>query len=76
MAEGTYEFRVSGEISERIRDVVGEFSEMRIVAAGPATLIYSSVPDAMHLHGILKLCEDLGLHVVSVQRLPDPQRAP
>ncbi|GAB2984330.1 hypothetical protein LWP59_18085 [Amycolatopsis acidiphila] len=76
MAERTYEFRVSGELSERICDIVGDFSEMRIITAPPETLIYSRVPDVMHLHGILRLCEDLGLRIVSVQQVPEPQRAP
>jgi hypothetical protein len=76
VAERTYEFRVSGELSERICGIVGDFSEMRIVPAPPETLIYSRVPDVMHLHGIMRLCEDLGLRIVSVQRIPEPQRTP
>ncbi|HWD03266.1 MAG TPA: hypothetical protein VG674_12525 [Amycolatopsis sp.] len=76
MAERTYEFRVSGELSEQICRIVGDFSEVRIVAAPPETIIYSRVSDVMHLHSILGLCEDLGLSIVSMQQVPDPQRAP
>lgn len=75
VAERTYEFRVNGELSDRTCEIVNDFSEMRIVVAPPETLIYSHVRDVMHLHAILRLCEDLGLRVVSVQRVPDPQRA-
>lgn len=76
MAERTYEFRIKGELSERTCEIVGDFSEMRIVTAPPETLIYSDVPDVTRLHGILRLCEDLGLRIVSVHRIPDPHRAP
>lgn len=76
VVERTYEFRVSGELSKQICDVVGEFSEMRILPAPPETLIYSRFPDVTQLHGLLKLCEDLGLRIVSVQRVPDTQLAP
>ncbi|MTD55194.1 hypothetical protein [Amycolatopsis pithecellobii] len=72
-AEGTYEFRVNGELSERICGIVADFSEMRIVAAPPETLIYSRAPDVLHLRAILRLCEQLGLRVLSVQRVPDPR---
>ena len=74
--ERTYEFRVSGELSARTCDIVGDFSEMRILAVPPETLIYSRVPDVMQLHAILRLCEDLGLRIVSVQRVPDPHEEP
>ncbi|HJQ47488.1 MAG TPA: hypothetical protein VJ870_14410 [Amycolatopsis sp.] len=76
MTERTYEFRVSGELSEHVCDIVGDFSEMRIITAPPETLIYSRVPDVTYLHSILRLCEDLGLRIVSVQRVPDPRQAP
>lgn len=76
MTEGTYEFRVSGALSDRICAIVGDFGEMRIVVAPPETLIYSRVPGVRHLHDLLRLCDDLGLRIVSVQRLPDTQRTP
>jgi len=66
-----YEFRVSGRLSERTRDAVGDFSEMRIVAAPPETILYGAVTDQAHLHGILTFLESLGLQIVSVHQLPD-----
>lgn len=65
-----YEFRVSGRLSDRTRDAVGDFSEMRIVAAPPETILYGAVTDQAHLHGILTFLESLGLQIVSVHQLP------
>ncbi|HWM02071.1 MAG TPA: hypothetical protein VNP92_06995 [Actinophytocola sp.] len=67
-----YEFRVSGRLSERARDAVGDFSEMRVTPAPPETLLYGAVTDQAHLHGILTFLESLGLHIVSVHQLPEP----
>jgi hypothetical protein len=67
-----YEFRVSGRLSERARQSVGDFSEMRIVPAPPETILYGAVTDQAHLHGILTFLEGLGLQIVSVHQLPDP----
>jgi hypothetical protein len=66
-----YEFRVSGRLSERTRDAVGDFSEMRIVPAPPETILYGAVTDQAHLHGILTFLESLGLQIVSVHQLPE-----
>jgi hypothetical protein len=65
-----YEFRVSGRLSDRTRDAVGDFSEMRIVPAPPETILYGAVTDQAHLHGILTFLESLGLQIVSVHQLP------
>ena len=66
-----YEFRVSGRLSDRTRDAVGDFSEMRIVAAPPETILYGAVTDQAHLHGIMTFLESLGLQIVSVHQLPE-----
>jgi hypothetical protein len=66
-----YEFRVSGRLSDRTRDAVGDFSEMRIVPAPPETILYGKVTDQAHLHGILTFLESLGLQIVSVHQLPE-----
>ena len=66
-----YEFRVSGRLSDRARDAVGDFSEMRIVPAPPETILYGAVTDQAHLHGILTFLETLGLQIVSVHQLPE-----
>jgi hypothetical protein len=65
-----YEFRVSGRLSERAQEAVGDFSAMRIVPAPPETILYGAVTDQAHLHGILTFLETLGLHIVSVRQLP------
>lgn len=71
-----YEFRVSGRLSERTKHALGDFSEMRIVAAPPETIVYGAVTDPAHLHGILTFLEGLGLNIVSVHQLPDSNRPP
>ena len=69
-----YELRVSGRLSERARHAVGDFSEMRVMPAPPETILYGSVTDQAHLHGILDFLENLGLQIVSVHQLPaDPE---
>ncbi|NKQ52329.1 hypothetical protein HFP15_05490 [Amycolatopsis sp. K13G38] len=65
-----YEFRVCGRLSDPVREAVGEFSDVRIVAAEPETLIYGTIDDQSHLHGLLVLLENLGLHIVSVHEIP------
>lgn len=62
-----YEFRVSGLLSERTRDA---FPDMTVVDAPPETIILGDVLDESHLHGVLALIQDLGLHVVSVNQIP------
>jgi hypothetical protein len=41
------------------------------VPAPPETIIYGCVSDEAHLHGILLLLENLGLHIVSLHQIPD-----
>ena len=63
-----YEFRVAGLLSERAR---GAFPEMNVLDAPPETIIRGEVLDESHLHGVLAMIRNLGLHVVSVQEVPD-----
>jgi hypothetical protein len=63
-----YEFRVAGRLSERTR---GAFPEMIVVDAPPETIIFGEVIDESHMHGVLALIQDLGLHVVSVNQVRD-----
>ena len=76
MPQQRYEFRVSGHLSERAQHAVGEFSEMRVVAAPPETVLYGAVTDQAHLHGILAFLEGLGLQIVSVHQLPTEPNDP
>jgi hypothetical protein len=61
-----YQFRVAGRPSDRTR---GAFPDMLLVEAPPETIIYGEVIDEAHLHGVLALIQDLGLHVVSVHEV-------
>jgi hypothetical protein len=67
-----YEFRGSGLLSERTR---AAFPDMSVVAAPPETIILGDVLDESHLHGVLALIQNLGLHVVSVHQIPAVPRA-
>jgi hypothetical protein len=63
-----YEFRVAGRLSDRTR---GAFADMVVRDAPPETIVYADVLDESHLHGVLALIQDLGLHVVSLHEVPD-----
>lgn len=71
MPQSTYEFRVSGLLSEDARHAFNAFEGLRVVHAAPETIIYGSVLDESHLHGILVVLENLGLTIVSVHRIPE-----
>ncbi len=62
-----YEFRVAGRLSERAQ---GAFADMAVHDAPPETVISGDVVDDSHLHGVLALIQNLGLHVVSVNEVP------
>lgn len=62
-----YEFRVAGRLSDRTRCA---FDDMVVRDAPPETIVYGEVLDESHLHGVLALIRDLGLHVVSVHEVP------
>ncbi|HEY6424227.1 MAG TPA: hypothetical protein VIY28_13455 [Pseudonocardiaceae bacterium] len=68
MALHRYEFRIAGLLSERARSA---FGDMQVINAPPETIIRGEVVDESHLHGILALLQNLGLHVVSMNQVPD-----
>lgn len=70
MSVRRYEFRVAGRVSERIR---GAFPDLTVVGAPPETIIYGELVDDSHVHGVLALIQDLGLRVVSVNQVRDPE---
>jgi hypothetical protein len=70
MAARRYEVRVSGRLSQRLRDA---FPDMDVVEAPAETVIGSTVRDATQLSDVLALIDSLGLHVVSIDQVaPDP----
>ena len=66
-----YEFRVAGRLSENTR---GAFPDMTVLDAPPETIIRGEVIDDSHMHGVLALILNLGLRVVSVNQVADPER--
>jgi hypothetical protein len=67
-----YEVRVAGRMSELARSA---FRGMAAASVPPETIIYGEVADDAHLHGLLELCQNLGLQVVSVREAPNPAAA-
>lgn len=63
-----YEFRIAGKLSERAQSA---FDDMQVVDAPPETIIRGEIVDESHLHGVLALLRTLGLHVVSMNQVPD-----
>ena len=68
MAIQRYEFRVAGTLSERVQ---GAFDDMQVVVTPPETIIRGEIVDESHLHGMLALLRALGLHMVSMNQVPD-----
>jgi hypothetical protein len=66
-----YEFRVAGRLSEHTR---GAFPDMTVLDAPPETIILGEVIDQSHMHGVLVLIQNLGLQIVSVNQVADPER--
>ena len=65
---GRYEIRVAGLLSDGVREA---FEGMRVQQRPPETVIMGPVVDESHLYGLLALIQDLGLHVVSIQEVPE-----
>ena len=66
MRETCYELRVAGRMSERAGSA---FVDMTVLPAAPETILYGRLTDAQ-LHGLLALCQKLGLQVVAVREAP------
>ncbi len=61
-----YEFRVEGNVSERWTDW---FAATQIVAEDGESIITAAITDQSALHGVLNQIRDLGLCLISVQRV-------
>ena len=66
MTESCYELRVAGRMSER---ACSAFMDMTVLPVPPETILYGRLTDAQ-LHGLLALCQNLGLQVVAVREAP------
>jgi hypothetical protein len=45
------------------------FMDMTVLPVAPETILYGRLTDAQ-LHGLLALCQDLGLQVVAIREAP------
>ncbi|MDQ1015060.1 hypothetical protein [Streptomyces afghaniensis] len=63
-----YEIRVDGHMSETLAKV---FPELDHVLMSGQTVLYGSVVDEAHLHGLLNRFQALGLRVVEMRQLPE-----
>lgn len=65
-----YEFRIAGRLSDRVRSA---FAGMDAHDVPPQTIIRGEVDDDAQLHDLLRLIQDLGLRLVSIDEVPtDP----
>ena len=66
MPDRRYEIRLTGRISQRVRDALAGLD----VSEAPAeTIISGVVHEDEELHKLLSTIQSLGLHVMSVQRV-------
>ena len=63
----TYQIRVKGTLDSSWSDWFGGFN---ITVEGNETVLVGTVPDQSALHGILAKINDLGLSLISVNKLP------
>lgn len=66
MPDRRYEIRVTGRISQRVRDA---FTGMDVFEVPAETVISGLVHEDDELHEILATAQSLGLHVFSVQQV-------
>lgn len=67
MPQPSYEFRVSGRLSETARSAFAGM-DVREVPAG--TVVVTTVSDDADVHAVLELIQSLGLRVTGFRRLP------
>ena len=62
-----YQIRLKGVLDSSWSDWLGGFS---ITIQGNETVLVGNVPDQAALHGILAKINDLGLAIISVNKIP------
>ena len=63
-----YEIRVRGRVGDHLADALGLAAEIEPVE----TILRGPVIDQEGLHGILDRLQEMGLELVEVRRLPQP----
>lgn len=74
----TYELRLQGHLDQRWSEYLGG-AEIRVVSGpdqAPMTVVTGRFQDQAALAGALSLLYDLGLPLLTVECLDDPQRTP
>jgi hypothetical protein len=66
VTETCYELRVAGRLSDR---ACSAFIDMAVRPVAPETILYGRLTDDQ-LHGLLALCQNLGLQVVALCEIP------
>jgi hypothetical protein len=64
-----YEIRVRGRVDDHLADALGLVAEVEPIE----TILRGPVLGQDELHGILGRLQDLGLELVEIRRLPEPE---
>jgi len=70
MTAGRYELVLRGEIGDRFALL---FEGMALEHAGGRTVLRGEVRDQAHLHGLIERIGELGLELVSVNAIEQPE---
>jgi hypothetical protein len=70
---GSYEIRVKGRLTDSL---LTAFEGMRASVEPVETVLHGPVQDQAALYGLLDRIQSLGLELIEVRRLPDPQGKP
>lgn len=69
---GRFEIRISGRLSDRAR---AAFPDMAVVEVPAETILSGWTRDGDEVHGILDRIQALGLELVSLHQLPEPDES-
>jgi hypothetical protein len=69
VAASSYEFRIKGRLSDSMTDAFEDFT----TSVKPAeTIVRGDLRDQAELHGVLEQIRSLGLELIEVRRLDEP----
>lgn len=70
MPASNYEFRIKGRLSDSLSEAFQEFT----TSVKPAeTIVRGDLRDQAELHGVLERIRSLGLELIEVRRLDQPE---